>query len=366
MTQNIVTPMNISCSLQKKASDYQDRILPLVSRSFALTIPQLPVELRQVVTNAYLLCRIADTIEDEPALSAEKKHNYETAYVDVVTGNMDAQKFSSEILPLLSDATSDAERDLLLQLPLILQITQALKPEQRLAIIHCLKVMSQGMAEFQNKVSLNGLNTMHELNRYCYCVAGVVGEMLTSLIIDFEPTLESRRSEMLPLSVSFGLGLQLTNILKDQWEDRSRGVCWLPRDIFIAHGVQLENLHPGQQDYHYSAALNKLIGITHSHLRQALKYTLFIPISHDGIRRFCLWSIGLALLTLRNIYLRCDFVSGAQVKVSRTMVAGTIFLTKISCRYDAGLYRLFTMAAHNMPLASLETIHFDLNELSSH
>jgi farnesyl-diphosphate farnesyltransferase len=49
---------------------YQDQILPRVSRSFALTIPRLPLDLRTPVTNAYLLCRIADTIEDESALSA--------------------------------------------------------------------------------------------------------------------------------------------------------------------------------------------------------------------------------------------------------------------------------------------------------
>ena len=52
--------------------DYQNRILPHVSRTFALTIPQLPPALRTPVTNAYLLCRIADTIEDEvdPAVAA--------------------------------------------------------------------------------------------------------------------------------------------------------------------------------------------------------------------------------------------------------------------------------------------------------
>jgi farnesyl-diphosphate farnesyltransferase len=48
---------------------YQDQILPHVSRTFALTIPELPPALRTSVTCAYLLCRIADTIEDEPALS---------------------------------------------------------------------------------------------------------------------------------------------------------------------------------------------------------------------------------------------------------------------------------------------------------
>ena len=40
---------------------YQDQILPHVSRTFALTIPQLPSALSIPVTSAYLLCRIADT-----------------------------------------------------------------------------------------------------------------------------------------------------------------------------------------------------------------------------------------------------------------------------------------------------------------
>ena len=47
---------------------YQDEILQGVSRTFALTIPQLPDALEQVVGHAYLLCRIADTIEDDKHL----------------------------------------------------------------------------------------------------------------------------------------------------------------------------------------------------------------------------------------------------------------------------------------------------------
>ena len=37
------------------ATNFQDQILPHVSRTFALTIPQLPMPLRTAVTNAYLL-----------------------------------------------------------------------------------------------------------------------------------------------------------------------------------------------------------------------------------------------------------------------------------------------------------------------
>jgi farnesyl-diphosphate farnesyltransferase len=56
---------------RRGANGYQARILPEVSRTFALTIPQLDVRLRTVIANAYLLCRIADTIEDEHALSGD-------------------------------------------------------------------------------------------------------------------------------------------------------------------------------------------------------------------------------------------------------------------------------------------------------
>src|SRR4029079_4775149 len=52
---------------------YQAHILPGVSRTLALTIPVLPERLAQVMTNAYLLCRLADTIEDDVGLDATQK-----------------------------------------------------------------------------------------------------------------------------------------------------------------------------------------------------------------------------------------------------------------------------------------------------
>ena len=48
-------------------------ILPEVSRTFALSIRVLPGELGRAVLAAYLLCRIADTLEDEPVAPAGAK-----------------------------------------------------------------------------------------------------------------------------------------------------------------------------------------------------------------------------------------------------------------------------------------------------
>ena len=74
--------MTTPTSAYAKSEDfaYQEQILQGVSRTFALTIPQLPKPLRDVVGNAYLLCRIADTIEDEPALSIEQKHKFSESF----------------------------------------------------------------------------------------------------------------------------------------------------------------------------------------------------------------------------------------------------------------------------------------------
>ena len=56
--------------------DFQSEMLKGVSRTFALTIPQLPADLCRVVSNAYLLCRIVDTIEDEPVLTGMQKNSF--------------------------------------------------------------------------------------------------------------------------------------------------------------------------------------------------------------------------------------------------------------------------------------------------
>ncbi|MDI3260237.1 MAG: phytoene/squalene synthase family protein [Sinobacteraceae bacterium] len=332
---------------------FQNHILPQVSRTFALTIPQLPAGLREAVANAYLLCRAADTVEDEPHLSAADKRRYEEALIDVVTGRADAAAFAAELAPRLSAQTLPAERELIARLGLVIEVTRSLNGAQRAAIERCLAVMGRGMHRFQQNAGLQGLPDQRALDRYCYYVAGVVGEMLTELFCDHLPALAVRRKALLRLAVSFGQGLQMTNILKDQWEDRARGACWLPREVFARHGLELGALQPGQHSPAYRAALDELIGVAHAHLRRALEYTLMIPPRQAGIRRFCLWAIGLAVLTLRNLHRRPQFASGAEVKVSRAAVARTIMVTNVAVAHDTLLRRLFALAWRDLPLAEL-------------
>ena len=335
---------------------YQDRILPHVSRTFALTIPQLPAALRTPVTNAYLLCRIADTIEDEPVLSADDTLVMLRRFVAVLNGHEGGAALARELAPRLNGPTLPAERELALNLERVLRVTAALDEPKRAAIQRCLEVMCSGMHHFQCTASLRGLPRMTDLDDYCYYVAGVVGEMLTDLFCDYSVTIAQRRSGLDEHAVSFAQGLQMTNILKDVWEDRARGACWLPQEVFTRHGVDLGTLVPGRRDPGFDAGIYELVGIAHAHLRNALAFTLLIPAYETGIRRFCLWAIGLAVLTLQKIRQTPGFTRGAQVKVSHSAVAMTRLFTGIALRSDWMLRALFNRAASGLPLASAPVV----------
>ncbi|EWG99726.1 phytoene/squalene synthase family protein [Halomonas sp. BC04] len=329
---------------------YQDKILTGVSRTFALTIPQLPAELRKVVTNAYLLCRIVDTLEDEPSLSAFQKVTFHERFLSVLRGEEKAQSFAKQVTPLLSAATSSNERELMANTPSIVGCTRSLTASQQQVLVKCVSIMCRGMGCYQDRTSLEGLHDLAELDRYCYHVAGVVGEMLTELFCQHSVEIHEKRPELLALAPSFGEGLQLTNILKDLWDDRQHGVCWLPRKEFQEFGVELASMAPGRSDQAFAAALRYMIGIAHAHLRNAFRYTLMIPSKESGIKRFCLWAIGLAVLTLRRIDAQPTYRSGRQVKVSRRIVKATLVSTSLTARHDWMLKLLFTGVTTGLPL----------------
>ena len=329
--------------------DFQQQLLERVSRSFAFTIPQLPGALRSIVTNAYLLCRVTDTIEDENALTTDQKRFFWGELIAIVSDNASPTKFASELLPLLSNATSSAERELIRSLDHIIRVTRSLNEQEREALKRCVMTMCAGMEVFQERKSSQGLRSSSDFNDYCYYVAGVVGEFLTQLFCDYSGEISKRRTALMNLSVSFGQGLQMTNILKDLWKDQDRGVCWLPQDVFKKMGYDLAGLF--RECYHdgFGKGLSELIAIAHSHLKNALAYTLLLPRSEKGLRKFCLWAIGMAIFTLRKINGREHFATSEEVKISRMNVRGIILATHFAVRSNLLLKILFSLSTRGLP-----------------
>ena len=188
---------------------YQAEILQGVSRTFALNIPQLPGTLRDAVGNVYALCRIADTIEDEPALSPSQK-----------------QAFSER--------------------------------------------------------------------------------------------------------------------------------------FFQAASFELRSLSAGQTAPGFVDGLSELVAIAQRHLANALRFVLIIPAHETGIRRFCLWPLGMAVLTLRRIHATPGFRSGQEVKISRLSVRAVTTVTSALVRSNLALKLLLQEFTRSLPqIAEQKTVRTD-------
>jgi farnesyl-diphosphate farnesyltransferase len=276
--------------------------------------------------------------------------NFLQRFSALVGGVGDAQILAKDLENRLSDRTLATERDLVSHMDRVIRVTSRLSKPQHAAIQKCVELMCYGMPRFQFNASLKGLEQLTDLDDYCYYVAGVVGEMLTELFCSYSAEIGRQRAALSALAASFAQGLQMTNILKDVWEDRSRGACWLPQEVFNRYGVDLAQLNCERQPVKFAEGMAELVGIAHAHLRNALDYTLLIPPRETGIRRFCLWAIGLAILTLRKIAKNPGFSAGSQVKVTRTTVSATVALSNLFVGNDWMLKKLFEIAARGVPL----------------
>jgi farnesyl-diphosphate farnesyltransferase len=351
-----VDSTRLHAPLAQGDDDFQSAMLQGVSRTFALTIPELPADLARVVSNAYLLCRIVDTIEDEPQISGTGKDFFCRQFLRTFDDAGAAATFARELGEALSDRTLPAEHELIRKVPRVVRITRSFSEPQREALRQCVGTMARGMTEFQ----LNGdkcmVKNIEDLDRYCYFVAGVVGQMLTRLFCLHSREIARHREALMPLAVSFGQGLQMTNILKDVWEDYDAGACWLPREVFAEEGCDLADLPAARNREGFERGVRRLIGISQAHLRNAVAYTLLIPRQETGIRKFCLWAIGLAVLTLRKINHHPDYTNGSQVKISRLSVKGTILATGLTLQNDGLLTLLFSIAARGLPPPPASTL----------
>ena len=322
MPQSISDPPS---SFNQLAHDelYQRSILESVSRTFALTIPLLPNGLEKVVGNTYLLCRIVDTIEDATCVDPTTKQELSTLFIKTVLDHSLSEQFVRECLIALINHPNHNEKDLIENIPRVLRVLQSCDERQRHAVAKCVQIMSEGMSYFHIRQNQSGLEDLQEFEKYCYVVAGVVGEMLTTLFALHSPAFAKAISGKESLAIAFGQALQMTNILKDSPEDQLRGVSWKPKGL-------------GQTD---------LLVIAHQKLEDSLRYICCIPKSEPGIRQFCFLAFGLAIMTLKQIAQRQTLQGGAEVKLTRGQVSRFYIFTKLAVRSDFLMGLFFRLQA---------------------
>ena len=286
---------------------YQKAILGSVSRTFALTIPLLAPAIEAVVGNTYLLCRIVDTIEDAAELSPPDKQRLSKLFLEAVLGVIPVDAFVIPCLDALKDYSNTDELDLISHTPTVLRILRTFPDRDQAAISRCVSIMSDGMSHFHGRQTQEGLKDLAEFEEYCYVVAGVVGELLTTIFSNHSPEFARRIEGHKQLAIAFGQALQMTNILKDMPEDHSRGVSWKPATMSQA----------------------ELLKLAHEKLKDSMSYILLIPENEMGMRRFCFLAFGLAVMTLEKIATRKEF-SKSELKLSRNTVWFFYGFTKIA------------------------------------
>jgi farnesyl-diphosphate farnesyltransferase len=314
----------------RKDRTFVNEFIPRVSRTFALAIRFLPPNLRHSVFTAYLLCRVADTIEDSPHICPDEKHSRLLRMRSLLAAAENDIKLGLHDIAPLYDAVSEShghEHRLLGRSGELFEILGRLPLQKRRIIYHWAGEMAGGMAEFSRFRREDGnevrtLGDTIEWDKYCYHVAGTVGHMLTELFVT-EYNLDSAIALALKrLCNSFGLGLQKVNTIKDVPLDRERGFLFLPGDIIARHGLSASLLEVPHDPRAIKGLVFELTESAQRHLDDAIEYTTIVPSRLRGVRMFLTVPTFLAAETLNVIRKNpVQAMTGPPVKIRRRDVA---------------------------------------------
>jgi farnesyl-diphosphate farnesyltransferase len=346
-----------------------DRILKSTSRSFYLTLKVAPRRVRRQLRLAYLFCRAADTIADTALLPEDRRGELLALYRRQFERE-EPEPDSARVLAgsLADSAGSSGERSLLLSLDRSFAELAGLGPGDRALIRRLVTTLTRGMEidlrsfpPSAGRAHTGGpgpegdrfplpqpLPDLETLDRYCYHVAGCVGEFWTDLAAAHLPALAGwDLPAMRALGVRFGKGLQMTNVLRDLPRDLREGRSYLPRTLLEREGLEPARLKGGGRPGAplppgLIPILEELLDLTLSHYRAGWEYTLSIPRSAPRLRLACGWPLLIGLPTLALIRNRPgELLAGATLKVSRKRVRQLLFASSLAVFSDSALDRLY-------------------------
>lgn len=284
-------------------------MLQKVSRSFALVIQQLPVELRDAVCIFYLVLRALDTVEDDTSIPTDVKVPILISFHQHVYDRQWHFACGTKEYKVLMDQFHHVSTAFL-----------ELGKLYQQAIEDITMRMGAGMAKFICKE----VETIDDYDEYCHYVAGLVGLGLSKLF-------HASGKEDLPsdsLSNSMGLFLQKTNIIRDYLEDINEvpkcRMFW-PREIWSKYANKLEDLKYEENSVKAVQCLNDMVTNALSHVEDCLTY--MYNLRDPAIFRFCAIPQVMAIGTLAICYDNIELFRGV-VKMRRGLTAKVIDRTR--------------------------------------
>jgi phytoene synthase len=234
---NSPTPQN--CATDDAFSNVpidDGEVIRRCSRSFAFASRLLPASVRADVQKLYAWCRWCDDAVDSCANADEAKQRLSILREDVqriYRNEPTVHRASAWLAELVDKYNIDQSYPL---------------------------GLLDGM---EMDLDLGQIDTEHELLRYCYRAAGVVGLMMCRVF-----GVTDRRA--LRHAKSLGIAMQLTNIARDVLEDWQRGRCYLPQS-WLPRGVDASS----QNEVH--AAVCRILDLAEEHYKIGNEGMVYLP-----------------------------------------------------------------------------------------
>ena len=187
------------------------RVTKTEARNFYYAFVTLPRARRRAIYAVYAFCRLCDDIADEPLALDEKR-----AKLREVDAALDRARGGNPDGPVYSALTH---------------------------AVHEYGIPWDDLSEIARGVemdlTLSRYETFDDLAAYCYRVASVVGIVCIHVFGFSDPAARE-------YAIDLGLGMQLTNILRDIKEDAEMGRVYLPREELRRFGYPEEALMAGE------------------------------------------------------------------------------------------------------------------------
>ncbi len=296
------------------STEHQNRIihsniesLKQQSRSFAIPILKLDFYLQKPIMAEYNLNKSIDTIEDSLVLDADEKKYL----IDEFCNSLSNGTISNIVKKRMLDITPEKEKFVFKNYAATIHLYNSLNSKEKYLTLSKTMEMAHGMKYFLD----HKINTMDDLNEYCYYVAGTVGLYLVELMHLHHSYDSSTMTKQQEQALGFGRFLQKLNIIRDFQEDqlKNQGSFW-PQEIlnnypnkksclnFLCHDTLLKDVKSAINFYKDLPEYNKSFD-------SFIKFILFSGLEYIKILRnnsqvFSKIKVKLPKLAITSLYKR--------------------------------------------------------------
>lgn len=216
----------------EKAYKYCESVTRFHARSFYFAAKFLPEKKRRAVYPIYAFCRHVDDEIDETGERHQTEaikavENWRSKLNEIYAGKFNnGQRTTDDGQKKVFLAWRDILKTYKIPLNLPLELVQGV-------------LMDTTVKRYE---------TFEELYVYCYRVASTVG-LMSSEILGYADKIALEYAE------AMGVGMQLTNILRDVKEDAEKGRIYLPQEDLRKFGVSEEQILANEFDENFAAMM---------------------------------------------------------------------------------------------------------------